>query len=138
VLLAQAQDAMWRLRYGFPQFLVLGPEERRQIVAEEPLLYAEIRRTMDEYAATGLQPVQRQALAEWKEAFEKYVQARPRWFQLEVLGITFLARRAPDTQQGGQPSESLDANNSVETPFTRNTLENLYASILERESRSRY
>ena len=36
VQLADAQDALWRLRYGFPQFLVLGAEDRRKIVAEEP------------------------------------------------------------------------------------------------------
>src|SRR5688572_12958281 len=27
VALANAESALWRLRYGFPQFIVLGPEE---------------------------------------------------------------------------------------------------------------
>ena len=33
--LAQAQDALWRLRYGLPQFLVLDDNERKHIVADE-------------------------------------------------------------------------------------------------------
>src|SRR3972149_10287528 len=41
IALAQAQDALWRLRYGFPQFLVLGAEDRARIVAQEPQLYDE-------------------------------------------------------------------------------------------------
>jgi Four helix bundle sensory module for signal transduction len=39
VNLANAESALWQLRYGFPQFLVLGPEERAKIVADESKWY---------------------------------------------------------------------------------------------------
>jgi Four helix bundle sensory module for signal transduction len=35
VSLANAESTLWQLRYSFPQFLVLGPEERAKIVADE-------------------------------------------------------------------------------------------------------
>src|SRR3712207_2140870 len=38
--LANAQDALWQLRYGFPQFMVLTkPEDKKKIVDDEPRLY---------------------------------------------------------------------------------------------------
>ena len=40
VYLANAQDALWQLRYGFPQFMVSDGEARAKIVAEEPKLHA--------------------------------------------------------------------------------------------------
>ena len=32
--LSTAQNALWQLRYGFPQFMVLGEEDRKKIAAE--------------------------------------------------------------------------------------------------------
>ena len=41
--LADAQSALWQLRYGFPQFMTLtSPEERKQVTDDEPRLYMEI------------------------------------------------------------------------------------------------
>src|SRR5262245_43101203 len=34
VQLANAESALWKLRYGFPQFLVLGQKDREKIVQE--------------------------------------------------------------------------------------------------------
>ena len=36
VYLANAKDALWQLRYGFPQFMVSNDEVRAKIVADEP------------------------------------------------------------------------------------------------------
>ena len=51
--LASAMDALWKLRYGFPQFMVLGLEDRERILAEEPKLYAQIEDNLNE---VGRQP----------------------------------------------------------------------------------
>src|SRR5262245_24787282 len=64
VSLAEAQNALWRLRYGFPQFLVLGPEDRAKIVADEPKLYAEIRTAMNGYRTRASTPEEQAALQE--------------------------------------------------------------------------
>src|SRR5919109_1369044 len=52
VQLANAQDALWQLRYGFPQFLVLTrPEDRKNIVDDEPRLYKLLEDNLAKYKA---------------------------------------------------------------------------------------
>jgi diguanylate cyclase (GGDEF)-like protein/PAS domain S-box-containing protein len=86
VELAQANDALWRLRYQFPQFLVLGKEDQRKIIAEEPDLYEAVERKLSSYAADITSPDERQALAELQRSYRRYTAARPRWFELVAAG----------------------------------------------------
>src|SRR5262245_19154077 len=86
VSLAAAENALWRLRYGFPQFLVLGPEDRAKIVAEEPKLYAEIAKSVDGYRARATDPDELAALRNWDERYEAYHTMRPHWFELISAG----------------------------------------------------
>ena len=86
VHLGRAEGALWQLRYGFPQFMVLGPEDRARIVADEAKWYRVIDDSMRGYEERGRTPEERKTLAEWKEVFTKYVQARPRWFELYGAG----------------------------------------------------
>lgn len=62
VALASAMDELWKLRYGFPQFMVLGVDERRRIVAEEPQRYAAIERHLKDYSSTRRSPEERESL----------------------------------------------------------------------------
>jgi methyl-accepting chemotaxis protein len=83
VHLANAQDALWRLRYGFPQFLVLtSPEDRKKITDEESNLYAVIDREVKAYAAGSRTPEEQAAISEWNEISQKYFASRPKWFEL--------------------------------------------------------
>ena len=86
VQLGKAQNALWQLRYGFPQFIVLGEEERKKIVADEAKWYKQIEEAMQAYEASGRPPEEQKTLQEWKEVFSNYVQARPRWFELQGAG----------------------------------------------------
>jgi methyl-accepting chemotaxis protein len=87
VYLAQAEDALWRLRYGFPQFLALNnPEDRRKIVDDEPRLYALVKENMKAYEEGATTAEERAALREWNESWTKYIAARPRWFELIAAG----------------------------------------------------
>jgi len=86
--LSTAQNALWQLRYGFPQFMVLGEEDRKKIVADETKWYKQIEEAIHAYAADVRTPEEQQALKEWEEVFTKYVQARPRWFELYGAGKT--------------------------------------------------
>jgi methyl-accepting chemotaxis protein len=83
VHLANAQDALWRLRYGFPQFLVLTkPEDRTKITDEEPKLAALINDEIKMYESGLRSAEEKAAISEWKEVSQKYFAARPKWFEL--------------------------------------------------------
>jgi methyl-accepting chemotaxis protein len=88
VSLAHASDALWQLRYGFPQFLVLAqdPAGRRKILDDQPRWRQQIDDAIERYARGDRTEEERRALAEWKEVFGKYMDARPRWFELVQAG----------------------------------------------------
>lgn len=86
VSLSSAMDALWRLRYGFPQFMVIGDEGRGQIVAEEPALYAKLERNLQHYEA-GLRSVrEKDSLQQLRQVLGRYILARPKWFELYGAG----------------------------------------------------
>ena len=85
VELGAAQSALWELRYGFPQFMVV-PEKRQEILDSQAKHYATIDESLRRYAAAERTPEERAALAEWEQAFTRYRQARPRWFELYGAG----------------------------------------------------
>jgi methyl-accepting chemotaxis protein len=87
VALANAQDALWQLRYGFPQFLALTkPEDRKKIVDDEPKLYKQFEENLAIYRALDLSPDERTSLAALEDVFAQYKGARPKWFQLQLEG----------------------------------------------------
>jgi methyl-accepting chemotaxis protein len=84
VRLAHASDALWQLRYGFPQFLVLekDPAGRRKILDDQPRWRQQIDDAIEGYARGDRTDEERLALAEWRDVFGRYMDARPRWFEL--------------------------------------------------------
>ena len=82
VLLAGAQSALWQLRYGFPQFMVGDAPARATIVADESKWYKAVNDALDTYAALDISAEERRALAELRDIYKKYVEARPLWFEL--------------------------------------------------------
>lgn len=89
IALAEAESALWQLRYGLPQFMVGDTAERRRILAEEPRWYEIIEARLETYArqttAEHHQP-QRQALAELRAEYQRYKEARPKFFELYQAG----------------------------------------------------
>ena len=86
VNLANAESALWQLRYGFPQYLVLGTEERAKIVADESKWYKVVNDNIRGYSEGNRTPEEKQALQEWNEVFAQDAAARPRWFELQNAG----------------------------------------------------
>jgi len=86
--LADAQSALWELRYGFPQFMVLDEAGRKKITDAEPALRQRIEDSFKRYAATSPAPENVKALAELQAIFNKYMDARPKWFALMAAGKT--------------------------------------------------
>jgi hypothetical protein len=71
VQLSRAQDSLWRLRYGFPQFLAYAENspERQKIVDDEAGLYAGIGEALDKFEKTGIDAPQSKALSELRAAY---------------------------------------------------------------------
>ena len=86
VALADAQSALWQLRYGFPQFMVSDEAGRKKISEEEPKLKALVDKAMDTYAASNPTADEKKSLQALKEIYTKYTAARPEWFELYGAG----------------------------------------------------
>jgi methyl-accepting chemotaxis protein WspA len=86
VLLSEAQNALWQLRYGFPQFMVLDAAGRAAVVANEAKWYTEIDGALDGYSQMEISDEEKRKLAELREIYAKYIEARPRWFELQGKG----------------------------------------------------
>jgi methyl-accepting chemotaxis protein len=84
--LADAQNALWQLRYGFPQFMVGDEAAQKKIVNEETKWHAAIDASFHAYSALAISEVERQALKDLQEVYGKYVAARPKWFELYGAG----------------------------------------------------
>lgn len=85
VYLADAQSALWQLRYGIPQFLT-SPEERKQITDDESRLYMEIESRLTVFERDQRTPEEVEVNKELRGMYQKYIDARPRWFQLYGQG----------------------------------------------------
>lgn len=87
VQLANAQNALWQLRYGFPQFMVLNdPDDRARILSDESKWYKIIEENLKKYESGNRTPEEREALKELEGIYKQYVEARPRWFELYGAG----------------------------------------------------
>ncbi|MEG4203736.1 methyl-accepting chemotaxis protein [Microcoleus sp. Pol7_A1] len=113
VALANSESALWKLRYGFPQFIV-QPEKRSEILAQQPKLYKIIDDNLREYAKGELTPEEQVALKKVQDAYQRYIAARPRWFEL---------------QQAGKIKEAAEYRAATTTPFGAQTVDDFSALI---------
>jgi methyl-accepting chemotaxis protein len=114
VALANSESALWKLRYGFPQFIV-QPEKRSAILAEEPKLYKIIDDNLREYGKGEIAPEEQAAFKKVQDAYQRYVSARPRWFEL---------------QQAGKIQEAAEYRAATTTPFGAETVE-AFSTLIE-------
>jgi methyl-accepting chemotaxis protein len=82
--LGRAQSALWELRYGFPQFLLLtDPEARKKIVDAEPRLYKVLEDNLKAYGdSPGLSPEEIAGHKKTTDAWNAYKEHRAPWFKL--------------------------------------------------------
>jgi methyl-accepting chemotaxis protein len=89
VYLANAQSALWELRYGFPQFMVASKAgDRKKITDDEPRLVKVVNDNLAAYRLLRLSNEEQQGLAELDDIWDKYTGARPKWFDLYGAGKT--------------------------------------------------
>jgi methyl-accepting chemotaxis protein len=87
VQLAQAQTALWQLRYATPQFIVLtGKAARDKIIAEETKWNKEIDDSLAAFKKGKHGTETLASLQKLEEIFKQYKEVRPRWFQLHGEG----------------------------------------------------
>jgi methyl-accepting chemotaxis protein len=86
VSLSEANDSLWQLRYGFPQFLVGDAEAKEKIVAAESKWYRKVEQDIASYESGDRTPEERETLKRWHDVYGKYVEARPHWFDLIKAG----------------------------------------------------
>ncbi len=88
VQLAEANSAMWRLRYGLSQFMTSDAADQQAILAEEPKWYALIEDRLKVFGTPEQHhdPEERKALAELQAEFMRYREARPKFFELWQAG----------------------------------------------------
>ena len=84
--LADAQSALWELRYGTAQFLVADAAGRSKVTDAESSLRARVAADFKIYEDSVLTPEEAKSLTELKVSFAKYMDARPKWFELQGSG----------------------------------------------------
>lgn len=86
VQLAEAESALWQLRYGFPQFMIGSEAEQQRILAEQDTWYAIIEKRLAEYEQATTDPQERAQLDRLLESYHRYKAARPKFFALWRAG----------------------------------------------------
>ena len=119
VLLADAQSALWQLRYGFPQFMVGNAAARAVIVADESKWYKQINDALEAYARLNISDEEKHALPGLREIYKKYIDARPQWFEL---------------QASGKLEEAADWRAKTTTPFGAATVKG-FSDLIQLEQR---
>lgn len=84
--LANAQNALWQLRYGVSQYLSANQADRAKIVAQTDQWYKQIDDSLAAYVSTDLTDEEQIGYHVWQEYYQKYATARPRWFELQAQG----------------------------------------------------
>ncbi|MFY9512667.1 MAG: methyl-accepting chemotaxis protein [Rubrivivax sp.] len=86
VALAAAQSTLWELRYGFPQFMVGDEAARQKIRDAESGLRGSFEAKLKTFADGDLTAAEREAYTPLQAVIGKYLDARPKWFELYGAG----------------------------------------------------
>ena len=84
--LANAQDAMWKLRFGIAQYVAVpDPSARKKIIDDSPKWYAIIDESLRLYQP-GDHEEAKTALKTLTDVYGQYKESRPKWFELMEAG----------------------------------------------------
>jgi len=87
--LADAQSALWALRWGVAQFVAVSdPAVRAKISGESAKLRADLDQALKQFEGTGLSEDERKLTASLRTTFESYSASRAKWMQLMADGKT--------------------------------------------------
>ncbi len=111
--LADAQSALWQLRWDVAQFIAVSdPAERRKLIDDGPVQRKIVEENLDRFAATTRSAEELEALRKLRQSFGQYMDARPKWFELYMGGNVVEAadwRAKTITRYGGETVENFGA-----------------------------
>ena len=85
--LAEAQNALWELRFGVSQYLAVpAPESRKKIIDGSPDKFRAFDESMEKYTRIANEESQKKALATLLAVWGDYKRDRPQWFALMEAG----------------------------------------------------
>ena len=109
--LAEAQSAVWALRWGVANYLATSDTAAKaKMVADSPKLRGDFDTALQKYAQTELSEGERAKLTEVREAFGRYAEARLDFFRLMEAGKADEAtqmRNARLTPAGGATNKAF-------------------------------
>lgn len=121
VALANAQDALWRLRYGISQFIAIpDPASRQRIIDESPAQDQVVKSALSRFMAESHSADELAAARSTLENYNKYIGARPRW--LELYG-------------SGKIQEASDWRNQTILPFGADTVKS-FTDLIELQNKA--
>jgi len=102
--LGRATNALWQMRYGLSQFPQMDQAGKKKIIEDEARWAKDIDTAFKRYEALNPSDGERQRLETLRADFKRYVEVRPKWFELEMDGKIEEAReyRAAHTTPLGQ------------------------------------
>lgn len=84
--LAEVESALWRLRYGLPQFMIGSPEEQKAILDQQEPLHRIVEERLAAYADLAEADDEREAATHLRAAFDRFKRAQPKFFELWAAG----------------------------------------------------
>ena len=103
IYLSNVERAIWELRFGIANFMTADETGRAKILGDQETWYKQASDNAAAYAALDLTQAERDAFNTWQDQYSKYVEARPRWFELYAAGKVQEAAqwRADNTNKWG-------------------------------------
>jgi methyl-accepting chemotaxis protein len=111
--LADAQGALWALRWGVAQFLAVpDPAVRSQLMADSAPLKEKLQATLHQFESGQLSDEERSLIASLHDTLDKYLDSRAKWMDLVQKGDMEEAakeRASVLTPMGGATSRTFGA-----------------------------
>ena len=111
VALAEAQSAVWALRWGVANYLATTDSgAKAKVVADSPKLRGQFDQAMKQFELTGASDAERAKLTELRDAFGQYAAARLEFFRLMEADKSAEAvsmRNATLTPAGGATNKAF-------------------------------
>jgi methyl-accepting chemotaxis protein len=84
--LVNIQNALWELRFGIANFMTADQAGRDKILQDQDKWYKQVDENAKTFAAGDHKIEGLDAFKEWQNAYQLYVDSRPRWFELYGAG----------------------------------------------------
>ncbi len=107
VYLSNAKNALWELRFGIANYRLFTADGRARILTDQDNWYRAVDENIRSYEAGARGPEELALLAAWRQSYQQYVTARPRFFELVDEGKIEEATQWRAAQTNRHASEAV-------------------------------